>query len=68
MYHGTADGTFDDLVQRTLIETLMGVDDSVGTIMDWLKANGLNRPWLFTWEINGFSWENTDLSDKRHFY
>ena len=68
MYHGTADGTFDDLVQR-YCETLMGVDDSVGTVLDWLKANGLEESTMVIYMgDNGFSWGEHGLIDKRHFY
>ncbi len=68
MYHGTADGTFDDLIQR-YCETLMGVDESVGNILDWLKANGLDESTMVIYMgDNGFSWGEHGLIDKRHFY
>ena len=38
MYHGAL--SFDDFY-RQYMETLMGVDDSVGRVLDWLKP-----PWL----------------------
>jgi N-acetylglucosamine-6-sulfatase len=66
MYHG--DGDFDELVQR-YCETLLGVDESVGTIMNWLKENGLDESTMVIYMgDNGFSWGEHGLIDKRHFY
>lgn len=66
MYHGAGD--FDELVQR-YCETLMGVDESIGTVMDWLKENGLDESTMVIYMgDNGFSWGEHGLIDKRHFY
>ncbi|PWD98434.1 sulfatase family protein [Marinilabilia rubra] len=66
MYHG--DGEFDELVQK-YCETLMGVDESVGAVMEWLKKNGLDESTLVIYMgDNGFSWGEHGLIDKRHFY
>lgn len=66
MYHG--DGEFDELVQR-YCETLMGVDESIGSVMKWLKENGLDESTMVIYMgDNGFSWGEHGLIDKRHFY
>jgi N-acetylglucosamine-6-sulfatase len=66
MYHG--DGDFDELVQR-YCETLLGVDESIGTVMSWLKENGLDESTMVIYMgDNGFSWGEHGLIDKRHFY
>ncbi len=67
MYHNT-NGTFDYNVQK-YCETLLGVDESVGAIMDWLKENGLDESTMVIYMgDNGFSWGEHGLIDKRHFY
>jgi len=67
MYHGQ-EGEFDELIQR-YCETLMAVDESVGSILDWLSANGLDQSTLVIYMgDNGFSWGEHGLIDKRHFY
>jgi N-acetylglucosamine-6-sulfatase len=66
MYHG--DGDFDELVQR-YCETLLGVDESIGTVMSWLKENGLDESTMVIYMgDNGFPWGEHGLIDKRHFY
>lgn len=66
MYHG--DGDFDENLQR-YCETLLGVDESIGSVMDWLKANDLDESTLVIYMgDNGFSWGEHGLIDKRHFY
>ncbi|WP_018626521.1 sulfatase family protein [Niabella aurantiaca] len=56
-------------IVRTYCETLMAVDESVGTIMDYLKKNGLNQNTMVVYMgDNGFSWGEHGLIDKRHFY
>ncbi len=66
MYHGNGD------LQELVIdycETLMGVDDSVGAVMDILKEEGLDESTLVIYMgDNGFSWGEHGLIDKRHFY
>jgi arylsulfatase A-like enzyme len=54
---------------RRYCETLMGVDESVGLIMDYLKNEGLDKSTLVIYMgDNGFSWGEHGLIDKRHFY
>ncbi len=50
-------------------ETLMGVDESVGSVIDYLKKEGLDESTLIIYMgDNGFSWGEHGLIDKRHFY
>jgi arylsulfatase A-like enzyme len=66
MYHG--DINFKDFFQR-YTETLMGIDDSVGEVLDYLDANGLAEDTLVIYMgDNGFSFGEHGLIDKRHFY
>lgn len=66
MYHG--DINFEDFFQR-YTETLMGIDDSVGEVLDYLDANGLAEDTLVIYMgDNGFSFGEHGLIDKRHFY
>ncbi len=66
MYHNHND--IDSMVQG-YCETLMAVDESIGTVLDYLKANGLeNNTMVIYMGDNGFSWGEHGLIDKRHFY
>ena len=66
MYHGK--GELQELV-ADYCETLMGVDDSVGAIMEYLAKEGLAESTLVIYMgDNGFSWGEHGLIDKRHFY
>jgi arylsulfatase A-like enzyme len=66
MYHNN-DG-FQDMVAR-YCETLLGVDESIGKVMDYLKKEGLDKSTLVIYMgDNGFSWGEHGLIDKRHFY
>ena len=66
MYHG--DGDFNQNLQA-YCETLLGVDESVGAIMQWLRDNDLDESTLVIYMgDNGFSWGEHGLIDKRHFY
>ena len=66
MYHGDID--FEEFFQR-YTETLMGIDDSVGAVLDYLDANGLAEDTLVIYMgDNGFSFGEHGLIDKRHFY
>jgi arylsulfatase A-like enzyme len=50
-------------------ETLLGVDESVGSILEYLRKNGLDESTLVIYMgDNGFSWGEHGLIDKRHFY
>lgn len=66
MYHNHND--IDSMVQA-YNETLMAVDESIGTIVDYLNKNGLaNNTMIIYMGDNGFSWGEHGLIDKRHFY
>jgi N-acetylglucosamine-6-sulfatase len=66
MYHGEFDfPTF----YRKYFETLLGVDESVGKIMEYLKENNLEQSTLVIYMgDNGFSFGEHGLIDKRHAY
>lgn len=50
-------------------ETLLGVDDSIGAILNYLDASGQSDDTLVIYMgDNGFSWGEHGLIDKRHFY
>lgn len=50
-------------------ETLLGVDDSIGAILDYLdEANLADDTLVIYMGDNGFSWGEHGLIDKRHFY
>ena len=66
MYHGQI--SFDDFYQQYL-ETLMGVDNSIGRILDYLEANGLDKETLVIYMgDNGFAFGEHGLIDKRTAY
>lgn len=66
MYHGQTD--FDQFYEDYL-ETLMGVDDSVGDVLDFLKKNGLDKETLVVYMgDNGFAFGEHGLIDKRTAY
>jgi arylsulfatase A-like enzyme len=66
MYHSNRD-IYEMVVDYC--ETLLGVDESVGTIMEYLKKEGLDESTLVIYMgDNGFSWGEHGLIDKRHFY
>ena len=66
MYHGRID--FEDFFHR-YTETLKGVDDSVGAVLDFLDENNLAEDTLVIYMgDNGFSFGEHGLIDKRHFY
>src|SRR3546814_18756092 len=66
MYHGTI--VFEDFYYRYL-ETLQGVDESIGQVMKYLADNGLedNTVVIYMGD-NGFSFGEHGLIDKRHMY
>jgi len=50
-------------------ETLLGIDESIESVMDYLKQEGLDESTLVIYMgDNGFSWGEHGLIDKRHFY
>jgi len=66
MYHGRIN--FEDFFHR-YTETVMGIDDSVGAVLDFLDANNLAEDTLIIYMgDNGFSFGEHGLIDKRHFY
>ncbi len=66
MYHGTMD--FDTFYRR-YCETLLGLDDSVGRVLDYLEATGQMANTLVVYMgDNGFSFGEHGLIDKRHAY
>ncbi|SHG80570.1 Arylsulfatase A [Chryseolinea serpens] len=66
MYHGQIDF---DTFYRKYFETLLSVDESVGKVMDYLKANGLEENTMVIYMgDNGFSFGEHGLIDKRHAY
>ncbi len=66
MYHEN-EGLYDMVVDYC--ETLLGVDESVGAVMDYLKKEGLDESTMVIYMgDNGFSWGEHGLIDKRHFY
>lgn len=66
MYHGQTD--FDQFYQDYL-ETLNGIDNSVGRVLAYLQENGLDKETLVVYMgDNGFSFGEHGLIDKRHAY
>jgi N-acetylglucosamine-6-sulfatase len=58
----------EELVQL-YCETLMGVDESIGSVMEYLRQEGLDKNTLVIYMgDNGFSMGEHGLIDKRHFY
>jgi N-acetylglucosamine-6-sulfatase len=58
----------EELVQL-YCETLSGVDESIGTILSYLRKEGLDKNTLVIYMgDNGFSMGEHGLIDKRHFY
>lgn len=66
MYHGAI--PFDNFYQK-YCETLLGVDESVQSILKYLDDNGLmENTIVFYMGDNGFSFGEHGLIDKRHAY
>jgi arylsulfatase A-like enzyme len=66
MYHGRQ--CMDD-VYRRYCETLLGVDESIGQVLDYLDQNNLtNSTMVIYMGDNGFAFGEHGLIDKRHFY
>ena len=54
---------------RNYCETLLGVDESIGSVLDYLKEAGIDENTLVIYMgDNGFAWGEHGLIDKRHFY
>ena len=72
-WHGVDYMYNDNSEMNTMVqdycETLLGVDESVGSVMDYLKQEGLDESTMIIYMgDNGFSWGEHGLIDKRHFY
>ncbi len=66
MYNSNSD--MNTMVQD-YCETLLGVDESIGAVMEYLKKEGIDESTLVIYMgDNGFSWGEHGLIDKRHFY
>ena len=66
MYHGQMD--FDTFYRR-YTETLLALDESIGSILDYLEATGeLENTLVIYMGDNGFSFGEHGLIDKRHAY
>jgi N-acetylglucosamine-6-sulfatase len=66
LYHGQLDF---NAFYRNYCETMLSVDESVGKINEWLKANNLDENTLVIYMgDNGFSFGERGLIDKRHAY
>jgi arylsulfatase A-like enzyme len=66
MYNETI--SFDNFYQQYL-ETLLGIDNSIGRILDYLKENGLDKETLVVYMgDNGFAFGEHGLIDKRQAY
>lgn len=66
MYHGEMD--FDTFYKR-YCETLLGLDESIGRLLDALEEKGLAKSTLVMYMgDNGFSFGEHGLIDKRHMY
>ena len=66
MYHGALQ--FDEFYRR-YAETLLALDEGVGTVLDYLEESGLDRNTLVLYMgDNGFSLGEHGLIDKRHAY
>ncbi|MCD7976983.1 MAG: sulfatase-like hydrolase/transferase [Tannerellaceae bacterium] len=58
-----------DIQVRNYCETLRSVDESIGSVLDYLKEAGLDENTLVIYMgDNGFAWGEHGLIDKRHFY
>ncbi len=66
MYHGQMD--FDTFYRR-YCETLLGLDESIGRVLDSLESQGLGKSTLLMYMgDNGFCFGEHGLIDKRHMY
>lgn len=66
MYHGQTDF---DTFYRDYLETLMGIDRSIGRVLDYLEENNLDEETLVIYMgDNGFAFGEHGLIDKRTAY
>jgi len=65
MYHGRQ--WTDEVIKYC--ETLMSVDESIGSVLNFLKEAGIDEnTMVFYMGDNGFAWGEHGLIDKRQFY
>lgn len=58
-----------DVQVRNYCETLLAVDESIGSVLDYLQEAGLDENTLVIYMgDNGFAWGEHGLIDKRQFY
>ncbi|MDR2810538.1 MAG: sulfatase [Tannerellaceae bacterium] len=58
-----------DVQVRNYCETLRSVDESIGSVLDYLEEAGLDKNTLVIYMgDNGFAWGEHGLIDKRQFY
>lgn len=68
MYHGELGVGFDDFY-RMYCETLLALDEGIGSVINTLKETGLDKSTIvFYMGDNGFSLGEHGLIDKRHMY
>jgi N-acetylglucosamine-6-sulfatase len=66
MYHGQTDF---NAFYKDYCETLLGIDDSIGKVLAYLKEAGLDESTMVIYMgDNGFSFGEHGLIDKRHMY
>ena len=66
MYHGAIPF---DVFYRRYLETLLAVDESILTMLEWVKKEGLESNTMVVYMgDNGFSFGEHGLIDKRHAY
>jgi N-acetylglucosamine-6-sulfatase len=66
-YHGLGRPWKDQVIDYC--ETLMSVDESIGSVLDYLKDAGIEDNTLVIYMgDNGFAWGEHGLIDKRQFY
>jgi N-acetylglucosamine-6-sulfatase len=66
MFHGAL---HYDTFYRQYAETLLGLDESIGRVLDWLERTGLARNTIVVYMgDNGFSFGEHGLIDKRHAF
>lgn len=68
MYHGELGISFDDFYRR-YCETLLALDEGIGSVLNTLVETGLDQSTVvFYMGDNGFSLGEHGLIDKRHMY
>lgn len=65
MYHGQMD--FDTFYKR-YCETVLGIDDSIGRVLEYLDKKGDKDTMVIYMGDNGFCFGEHGLIDKRHMY